>query len=117
DKPGGLVVHDLGIAQELKQALSIYTESGGSGRTDIPQEEAVVAMLEKYEVCRGLLYGFDWSPWLSNSPTARLALLPNAQEHILSLEDGKNRFVKAVTDLSIAFALAVPHEEAIRIRD
>ncbi len=117
DKPGGLVVDYLGIAQELKQALSIYTESGGSGRTDIPQEEAVAAMLEKYEVCRGLLHGFDWSPWFSNSPTARLALLPNAQEHILSLEDGKNRFVKAVTDLSIAFALAVPHEEAIKIRD
>ena len=117
DKPGGLVVDYLGIAQELKQALSIYTESGGSGRTDIPQEEAVAAMLEKYEVCCGLLHGFDWTAWTSNSPTARLALLPNAQEHILSLDDGKNRFAKAVTDLSTAFALAVPHEEAIKVRD
>jgi type I restriction enzyme R subunit len=117
DKPGGLVVDYLGIAQELKQALSIYTASGGAGRTDIPQEEAVTAMLEKYEVCCGLFHGFDWSAWLSNSPTARLALLPNAQEYILSKEDGKSRFVKAVTDLSAAFALAVPHEEAIKIRD
>ena len=117
DKPGGLVVDYLGVAQELKQALSTYTESGGAGRTDIPQEEAVAAMREKYEVCCGLFHGFDWSAWASDSPTERLALLPNAQEHILSREDGKNRFVKAVTDLSIAFALAVPHEEAIKIRD
>ena len=117
DKPGGLVVDYLGIAQELKQALSTYTESGGAGRTDIPQEEAVAAMLEKYEVCCGLFHGFDWSAWVGDSPTARLALLPNAQEHILSQKDGKNRFIQAVTDLSIAFALAVPHEEAIRIRD
>ena len=117
DKPGGLVVDYLGVAQELKQALSTYTESGGAGRTDIPQEEAVAAMREKYEVCCGLFHGFDWSAWASDSPTERLALLPNAQEHILSREDGKNRFVKAVTDLSITFALAVPHEEAIKIRD
>jgi type I restriction enzyme R subunit len=117
DKPGGLVVDYLGVAQELKQALSTYTESGGAGRTDIPQEEAVAAMREKYEVCCGLFHGFDWSAWASDSPTERLALLPNAQEHILSREDGKNRFVKAVTDLSIAFALAVPHVEAIKIRD
>lgn len=117
DKPGGLVVDYLGIAQELRQALSTYTESGGAGRPDIPQEEAVAAMLEKYEICRGLLYGFDWSAWTTNSPTARLALLPNAQEQILRQDDGKNRFVKAVTDLSTAFALAVPHEEAIKIRD
>jgi type I restriction enzyme R subunit len=74
-------------------------------------------MREKYEVCCGLFHGFDWSAWVGDSPTERLALLPNAQEHILSREDGKNRFVKAVTDLSIAFALAVPHVEAIKIRD
>jgi len=117
DKPGGLVVDYLGIAQELKQALNTYTESGGLGRTDIPQEEAVAAMLEKYEVCCGLFHGFDWSAWTGDSPKAKLALLPNAQEHILSQEDGKSRFVKAVTELSTAFALAVPHEDAIRIRD
>jgi len=90
DKPGGLVVDYLGIAQELKRTLSTYTESGGAGRTDIPQEEAVAAMLEKYEVCCGLFHGFDWSAWVGDSPTARLALLPNAQEHILSLEEGKS---------------------------
>lgn len=123
DKPGGLVVDYLGIAQELKQALATYTESGGEGRTAIPQEEAVATMLEKYEICRGLFHGFDWSAWTSGSPTQRLALLPNAQEHILALKDlegrptGKSRLNQAVAELSIAFALAVPHEEALRIRD
>jgi type I restriction enzyme R subunit len=107
----------LGIAQELKYALSIYTESGGKGRTDVPQEEAVAVMLEKYEICRGLFHGFDWSAWTGNSPAARLALLPSAQEHILKQDDGKKRLTQAVTELSKAFALAVPHEDALAIRD
>jgi len=117
DKPGGLVVDYLGIAHELKLALATYTESGGKGRTALPQEEAVTAMLAKYEVCCGLFHGFDWSKWVSGTAAERLALLPNAQEHILKQEDGKDRLMIAVTDLSRAFALAVPHEEAMRIRD
>jgi type I restriction enzyme, R subunit len=117
DKPGGLVVDYLGIAHELKLALAIYTESGGKGRTALPQEEAVSVMLEKYEICRGLFHGFNWSPWVTGTSVQKLGLLPNAQEHILKQEDGKNRLIKAVTDLSKAFALAVPHDEALRIRD
>jgi type I restriction enzyme R subunit len=74
-------------------------------------------MLEKYEICRGLFHGFDWSAWITGSPAAKLALLPNAQEHILRQADGKPRLNQAVRELSIAFALAVPHEEALRIRD
>jgi type I restriction enzyme R subunit len=117
DKPGGLVVDYLGIAHELKLALATYTESGGKGRTALPQEEAVAVMLEKYEICRGLFHGFDWSLWIAGTPAQKLGLLPNAQEHILKQDDGKNRLLKAVTELSKAFALAVPHEEALRIRD
>ena len=60
DKPGGLVVDYLGLAQDLKQALAAYTESGGKGRTALDQDEAVAVMQEKYEVCRGLFHGFDW---------------------------------------------------------
>ena len=74
-------------------------------------------MLEKYEICGGLFHGFDWSRWLSGTPTERLSLLPPAQEHILKQKDGKERFLPAVQELSQAFALAVPHEEALRIRD
>ena len=117
DKPGGLVVDYLGLAHELKRALATYTESGGLGKTTIDQDEAVAVMLEKYEVCLGLFHGFDWSQWATGTPAERLALLPAAQEHILQQDDGKDRCLDAVRALTQAFALAVPHEEALRIRD
>ncbi len=117
DKPGGLVVDYLGLAHELKAALATYTESGGTGRTALDQEEAVALMLEKYEVCCGLFHGFDRSRWTTGTPQERLSLLPAAQEHILAQENGKDRCLRAVRELSQAFALAVPHEEALRIRD
>ncbi|WIM06805.1 MAG: type I restriction endonuclease subunit R [Candidatus Nitricoxidivorans perseverans] len=117
DKPGGLVVDYLGLADELKQALATYTEAGGTGKTALDQSEAVALMLEKYEVCQGLFHGFDWSAWVSGTPQARLSLLPEAQEHILAQADGKARLLRAVTELSQGFALAVPHEEALRICD
>jgi type I restriction enzyme R subunit len=117
DKPGGLVVDYLGLAQELKAALATYTESGGTGRTALDQDEAVAVMLEKYEVCCGLFHGFDRAKWTTGTPQERLGLLPPAQEHILRQENGKDRCVRAVRELSQAFALAVPHAEALRIRD
>ena len=117
DKPGGLVVDYLGLAHELKRALATYTESGGTGKTALDQEEAVAVMLEKYEICGGLFHGFDWSKWTTGTPQERLGLLPAAQEHILVQENGKDRCVQSVRELSQAFALAVPHEDAIRIRD
>ena len=117
DKPGGLIVDYLGLAHELKRALATYTESGGTGQTALDQAEAVAVMLEKYEVCGGLFHGFDLSRWTTGTPQERLALLPAAQEHILAQENGKDRCVQAVRDLSRAFALAVPHEDAMRIRD
>src|SRR5438067_10767830 len=81
DKPGGLVVDYLGLADELKQALATYTESGGTGTAARDQAEAVALMIEKYEVCLGLFHGFDRSAWISGTPQARLSLLPAAQEH------------------------------------
>lgn len=113
----GLVVDYLGLADELKEALVTYTESGGTGKTAIDQAEAVALMLEKYEICCGLFHGFIWSHWTTGSPQERLSLLPAAQEHILAQDDGKARLLRSVTELSQAFALAVPHGEAIRIRD
>ena len=117
DKPGGLVVDYLGLSQDLRQALAAYTESGGTGKTALDQAAAVAVMLEKYEVCCGLLHGFDWAAWTAGTPMERLNLLPAAQEHVLSQEDGKERWLNAVRALSQAFALAVPHEETRRIRD
>ena len=117
DKPGGLIVDYLGLAHELKRALATYTESGGTGQTALDQAEAVAVMLEKYEICCGLFHGFDHSRWTTGTPQERLGLLPAAQEHILAQENGKERCVQAVRDLSRAFALAVPHDDAMRIRD
>ena len=117
DKPGGLVVDYLGLAQDLKQALATYTESGGTGRTALDQDEAVAVMLEKYEVCCALFHGFDWSMWTGGNAQERLGLLPAAQEHVLAQGDGKERCLNAVRELSQAFALAVPHPETFRIRD
>ncbi len=116
DKPGGLVVDYLGIAHELKKALSTYTESGGTGKGAFDQDEAVAVMLEKYEICCGMFHGFDRSSWAGGAQH-QLSLLPAAMEHILAQEDGKQRFIQAVRELSQAFALAVPHDEALRIRD
>ncbi len=117
DKPGGLVVDYLGLAHELKQALATYTESGGTGKTALDQAEAVTAMLEKHEICCGLFHGFDYSRWIDGTPAERVSMLPAAQEHILVQKDGKERCLRAVRELSQAFALAVPHEDTIRIRD
>jgi len=117
DKPGGLVVDYLGLADQLREALTVYTQSGGQGQTAINQEEAVAFLKAKYEACYGLFYGFDWSKWLKGTATERLSLLPAAQEHILRQPDGKERLLGVVKELSQAFALAVPHEEALRLRD
>ena len=117
DKPGGLVVDYLGLADELKRALATYTEAGGSGNAALDQEEAVAEMLKRYEICCGLFHGFDWALWATGNAQQRLSLLRPAQEHILAQQDGKPRLLDAVTRLSQAFALAVPDDEAIRIRD
>jgi type I restriction enzyme, R subunit len=117
DKPGGLIVDYLGLAYELKRALAAYTEGGGKGKTAIDIREAVIALLKTYEVCCNLFHGFDWSIWKTGRPAQRLGLLPQAQEHILSQENGKERYVKAVSDVSKAFALAVPTDEALKIED
>jgi len=117
DKPGGLVVDYLGLAEQLKDALATYTAAGGEGRTAIDQEEAVKVVLEKVEVCRDLFHGFDYSKFLTGAPADRLRLLPPAQQHVFEQEDGRDRLVKAVTELVRAFALAVPHAKALAVRD
>ncbi len=116
DKPGGLVVDYLGIAHELKKALSDYSDRD-RGQAGIPQELAVSILMEKYEILKAIFHGFDYSPFIKGKPQEKLRIIPPAMEHVLSLENGKDRFLKAVTELSKAFALAVPHEKALSIRD
>ena len=110
DKPGGLVVDYLGLATQRQKAVSDYTESGGQGEPVFDQEAAVAKMLELYEVCSGIMHGFDYSTYKTGSPRKRTAVIPAAGEHVLQQEDGKNRFMDGVSKLSKAFALSVPHE-------
>ncbi len=117
DKPGGLVVDYLGLAHQLQKAMANYTQSGGRGSTAVDQEQAVTVMLEKHEICCDLFHGFDYSPFKTGKPDERLSVLPAAQEHILAQDDGADRLIQAVGDLSKAFALSVPHPKAIAIRD
>ena len=117
DKPGGLVVDYLGLAEELKQALADYTNSKGKGDITLDQEEAVAVMLEKYEQVCAILHGFDYEAAAEATAAKRLPLIAQATEHMLQQKDGKQRYLQAVSDLSKAFALAVPHDSALEIRD
>ncbi len=117
DKPGGLVVDYLGLADQLKRALAVYTESGGQGDPTYDTRQAVAVLLEKHGVACDLLHGFTWSAWTTGKPAERLALLPAGQEHILQQDDGKRRFIQVVTELSRAFALCAASDEATAIRD
>lgn len=117
DKPGGLVVDYLGLADQLRDALATYTESGGTGAPSIDTAQAIAIMLEKYEVACDILHGFNWGLWTTGTGMQRLSLIPAAQEHVLEQEDGKQRFIKVVTDLSRAFALCAASDEATDIRD
>jgi type I restriction enzyme R subunit len=117
DKPGGLVVDYLGLAEELKQALADYTNSKGKGDITLDQEEAVAVMLEKYEQVCAILHGFNYQGAAETTAAKRLPLIAQAAEHVLQQKDGKQRYLQAVSDLSKAFALAVPHDSALEIRD
>ncbi|MGB2841484.1 MAG: type I restriction endonuclease subunit R [Halobacteriota archaeon] len=117
DKPGGLIVDYLGVAPDLKEALATYTESGGKGKPTFNQEDAVNVLLEKYEILVTLFHGFNYKKFFTGTPNEKMALIPAAIDHILKQNDGKERLVKYVTELSKAFALAVPNEAALKIRD
>ncbi|MEW6379079.1 MAG: type I restriction endonuclease subunit R [bacterium] len=117
DKPGGLVVDYLGIADELKKAVSEYTESGGKGKPIFDQNDAIQVMHEKYEIVSQLFHGFDYRRFFTASGRDKISILVRAEDHILKQRDGKERLLAYVAQLSKAFALAVPSEEALRIRD
>ncbi|HWL64261.1 MAG TPA: type I restriction endonuclease subunit R [Steroidobacteraceae bacterium] len=117
NKPGGLVVDYLGLADQLKQALATYTESGGKGNPTFDTAQAIAVMLEKHGIACDMLHGFNWGKWTTGKPAERLALLPAGQEHILQQEDGKARWVQVVMELSSAFALCAATDEAAKIRD
>lgn len=127
DKEGGLVVDYIGIATDLKKALSTYTESGGKGKPAFDQDEAASVMMSKYEVVAQMfteqpadkseLRGFDYQSFFGLLPKEKLYFPIKAANYVLGLENGKDRYLQAVTALSKAFAISVPHPYTIDIRD
>jgi len=117
DKPGGLIVDYLGIASDLKKALSFYSDAGGKGDPTILQEQAVELMLEKLEVVSQLFHGFAYEDYFAADTTKKLSLILAAEDHILGLEDGKKRFINEVSALSKSFAIAIPHEQAMDVKE
>jgi type I restriction enzyme R subunit len=116
DKPGGLVVDYLGLADQLKHALANYTESGGQGNPTFDTAQAIAVMLEKHGIACDMLHGSDWQKVVGDGQKTLMAL-PALQEHILELEDGKTRWNQVITELSRAFALCAASDEATEIRD
>lgn len=117
DKPGGLIVDYLGIAADLKKALSFYSDAGGKGDPTIAQEQAVQLMLEKMEVVAQMYHGFAYEAYFDANTSQKLSMILAAEEHILGLEDGKKRYINEVTALSKAFAIAIPHDQAMDAKD
>jgi type I restriction enzyme R subunit len=117
DKTGGLIVDYLGIASDLKEALAFYAESGGKGDPAKLQEEAVNIMLEKYEVVKNMFFGFDYQKYFQANTQDKLSIILEAEDFILGLEDGQKRYIDAVTALSKAFAIAIPHPKAMEIKE
>lgn len=117
DKPGGLVVDYLGIASDLKKALSFYSDSGGKGDPTQQQEQAVALMQEKLEVVEQMLHGLDYQQYFAENTSGKLSWILKTEDFILGLEDGKKRFVNEVTALSKAFAIAIPNEQAIDVKE
>ncbi len=113
DKPGGLVVDYIGIASELKQALKTYTGSNGKGKPTHDTHEAYAILLEKIDIVRGMLHGFDYSGYEDNA----LQLLPGAMNHVLGLQgsngelDGKKRFLDVMVTISKAYTLCGTMDE------
>lgn len=116
-KEGGLVVDYLGIAQELKHALAEYTASGGEGKPTLDQELAVAKMLELYEGIEYQLRHFDWKKFFTLTPEEKLKFIPVIVDYIFSQENGEQSFVENTKNLLKAFAISVPHEKALAIRD
>ncbi|MBS1775518.1 MAG: type I restriction endonuclease subunit R [Bacteroidetes bacterium] len=139
DKPGGLVVDYLGIATDLKKALSFYSDAGGKGEPTLDLEKAIALMNEKFEVVQQFFneeaktqndivveepeayyansFKFNYRRFFKEEAKEKMSIILQAEEHILGLEDGKNRFIREVTLLSQAFALSIPHGRAMEIKD
>lgn len=116
-KDGGLVVDYLGVAAALRDALETYTQSGGAGKPALDINEAVAEMKRRYEIVRDLFHGFDYMQYFGAEINVQLQTILDAQEHIFSIDNGEKRLKQHVTELSKAFALSMPHLDALALRE
>jgi type I restriction enzyme, R subunit len=117
DKKGGLIVDYLGIASDLKKALSFYSDAGGKGDPANNQEQAVQLMLEKLEIVSQMFNGFAYEEYFGDDTGKKLSLILAAEEHILGIDNGRKRFIDEVTALSQAFSISIPHDQAMDVKD
>lgn len=118
EKPGGIVLDFLGIADQLRDAVRTYTQAGGEGTpVEEIQDQAVPAMQEHFERLRAFFNGHDYEAFFGGTATHQVRALTRGVDFVLGQEDGKRRFLSMVMALSKAFALAVPREETEAIRD
>lgn len=117
DKPGGLIVDYVGIAESLKEALKEYTESD-QAQTAIDTDKAVELMLLKYDVIQDMLYNLDYSKFNSDKKSERYYTISNTMDYVIGLgEDERQRFIKTVTELGKAFALCATEHTAQELND
>ncbi|MCB9737710.1 MAG: type I restriction endonuclease subunit R [Deltaproteobacteria bacterium] len=116
DKPSGLVVDYIGLAEQLRKAIGTYGGRKGEA-PGVPIEEALAVLLEKVEVVRAMFHGYDYSGYFGTEATARLGALSGGADHICGLDDGKQRFLDAMTALSKAAGIAIHLEGARHLRD
>lgn len=116
-KEGGLIVDYLGVAVALREALGEYTESGGKGNPVLDVAEAIAIMKTKFEIVRDLFHGFDYMRYFAADTGEQLQIILDAEEHILSVDDGKKRLKQHVTELSKAYALSMPSPDALELRE
>lgn len=118
DKPGGLIVDMLGLADQLADALAVYTHAGGTGEAvKQVQDEAVPAMQAAFEKLQSFFHGCDYTKALEADPAQVLSVYLKAIDHVFAQDDGWKRFRTLVKQLSASFALVVPRPEATEIVD
>ena len=117
DKAGWLIVDYIGIGQDLRNAMAVYTESGGQGEAVLDISEVIAGMRTKFEIVSQMFHGFEYKSYFGADTTEKMRILLWAQNFILSSEDLQNRFLSEITALSKFFVMAVPSDAALSIKD
>lgn len=117
DKSGGLIVDYIGIGQDLRNAMAVYTESGGQGEAVLDIAEVIASMRTKFEIVSQMFHGFEYRSYFSSGTSEKMRILLSAQNFILKDEELQNRFLSEIAALSKLFVMAVPSDAALALKD